>query len=411
MTVRVAVLHPTDLNGHAASGIDSFVRGIVNHAPDDLSITLFGAADISFGRAVNQEMAASVRTNMPRWMPLVQFDSGDSRKTVPLTARYALGLLRAITRGKLREFDVLDFHRMEPALLFWRDRRPKRLVMHQDLSGVLDSHSEIRWQHAPQMYRKLENIVLPTMNQLKLVREDSRDAYTKRFPKLAGRFELTPTFFDSETFSYINDIPKRMQLGADARASLGLTERARVLLFVGRLDKAKNPRLLIEALGAPSLCGVDIHLILIGDGTLRAELSQLVGHGSLQGRITMLGSQSKSNIRRVMHAADIFVLSSAYEGMPIAVLEALACGVPVVSTDVGQLHNLIKDSVNGMLCRSTSAVDFAACIRAALDRADEMRGKNCADSVRRFTADLVLEDTYGSYRELAEHGRLDRSLH
>ena len=59
-----------------------------------------------------------------------------------------------------------------------------------------------------------------------------------------------------------------------------------------------------------------------------------------------LASYSSSDIAKALRAADLFVMSSAYEGMPIAVLEALATGVPVVSTDVGELRLVVRDGVN-----------------------------------------------------------------
>jgi glycosyltransferase involved in cell wall biosynthesis len=400
MTINVAVLYQTDMDGHAAGGIDSYVRGILKHAPSDLRITLIGAADVLSRHALGREMPVQRGFGAAYWMPLVHLDPDGVRRTMPLTARYTAALLCAICAGKLRKFDVLDFHRMEPALLFRWDRRPKRLVMHQDLSGVIHSHSEIRWQHAPWVYRQLERLVLPTFTRLSAVRRPSRDAYATSFPRLAGRIELTPTFFDSEVFFCIDEV-QRLQLRTEIRARLGLAGTTRLLVYAGRLDEAKNPRLLIEALAEPSLRAGDLHLALIGDGQLRPELALLVERLSLQGRVTMLGSQPKKTIQTMLQAGDLFVLSSAYEGMPIAVLEALACGLPVLSTDVGELRNVITDNENGLLCKGRSAAEFAGCIRAALSRADTMRGRACASSVQQFRAEVVLEETYRSYRRLA----------
>ncbi len=76
-----------------------------------------------------------------------------------------------------------------------------------------------------------------------------------------------------------------------------------------------------------------LHLVVIGNGALHREVEAGIATRGLSKRVTLLGALSAANIARWLRAADLFVLSSAYEGMPIAVLEALACGLPVASTD------------------------------------------------------------------------------
>jgi glycosyltransferase involved in cell wall biosynthesis len=133
---------------------------------------------------------------------------------------------------------------------------------------------------------------------------------------------------------------------------------------VGRLDLAKDPWLLVAA-------------------------------------VSLLGSQPATYIRRFLQAADASVLSSSYEGMPFSVLEALASGIPVASTDVGEVRLMITDGCNGRISVDRSPAGLAAAIEDVLSNADAMRG-NCVRSVEPFQPPNVLSRLHRNYREQAQ---------
>ena len=109
------------------------------------------------------------------------------------------------------------------------------------------------------------------------------------------------------------------------------------------------------------------------------------------------------DIRRYLQAADAFVLSSAYEGMPFAILEALAAGTPVASTDVGEVRLMVKDGCNGRISADRSPSGLAAAIDHVLGNAGSMRGLGCVRSVRQFSPQNVLNRLYENHREQVAH--------
>ena len=126
-------------------------------------------------------------------------------------------------------------------------------------------------------------------------------------------------------------------------------ERRKVIVGAGRLTAQKNFPLLINAFHAISNKYPDYTLEIYGDGELKTQLCELVNDLGLNEKVKFLGYVS--NIKEYLQSASLFVLSSNFEGMPNALMEAMALGVPVISTDcpAGGSKNLIKDGENGFL--------------------------------------------------------------
>ncbi len=118
----------------------------------------------------------------------------------------------------------------------------------------------------------------------------------------------------------------------DLRATLGIPGAAPVLCMVGRLVPEKNHAAALEALASPRLRALGAHLVLAGDGPLRDALAQRARALGLGDRFHLLGA--RPDVARVLAAADLFVLTSTYEGHPLSVMEAMAAGKPVVATAV-----------------------------------------------------------------------------
>lgn len=120
------------------------------------------------------------------------------------------------------------------------------------------------------------------------------------------------------------------------------------IINVGRLSKAKNQRLLIDAIEKIVTIGRNVKLIILGDGPLRNDLEAYVKKQSLEQVIHLMGNVD--NAEEYYAQADIFALSSEYEGLPLVILEAMAAGLPIVSTDVGGIRDIVAD--NGILIES-----------------------------------------------------------
>jgi glycosyltransferase involved in cell wall biosynthesis len=155
---------------------------------------------------------------------------------------------------------------------------------------------------------------------------------------------------------------------------LGFSASSRVLIYVGRWDSQKDPLRLLRAFRALLAEDRDIALVLFGDGVLRGELQAFVRSHGLDRRVALSGPRPQPRVADWLRAADLFVLSSAYEGMPMSVLEALGSGLPVATTDVGEVRRVVRPGVNGEIAGSRSVEDLVRAMADCLDRLDLCRG-------------------------------------
>jgi glycosyltransferase involved in cell wall biosynthesis len=130
------------------------------------------------------------------------------------------------------------------------------------------------------------------------------------------------------------------------RRDLGLTDEF-VWMAVGRLEAVKDYPTLLRAMNRTP---ENARLLILGAGPLEKELKKQAAQIGLGWRVQFLGFQP--NVERLMHAADGFVLASRYEGLPMVLLEAGACGVPAVASDVPGTNEVVVDGVNGWMARA-----------------------------------------------------------
>ena len=154
-------------------------------------------------------------------------------------------------------------------------------------------------------------------------------------------------------------------------AGEGRTVRGRVG-FVGRLeDSRKNIALLVEALSICRRDGVNATAYLVG-GTLRPEDRALLEIHGMVGAVTVLPYVERSRLRELLETCEAYVLPSKQEGLCIAALEAMACGIPVISTRCGGPEEFVVDGVNGFLV-GHSAQEMAEKLSVVLSNASLRR--------------------------------------
>lgn len=149
----------------------------------------------------------------------------------------------------------------------------------------------------------------------------------------------------------------------EARRELGIDPDAPVLLFVGHLLASKGVPELVEAFRAIRGSQPRAQLAVIGEGALEGTLAAAAVPG-----MTLVGPKKPAEIARWMAACDVFTLPSHSEGCPNVVLEALACGRPVVGSSAGAIPDLL-DEASGILTRAGDAAALRTALEQALERA------------------------------------------
>lgn len=170
------------------------------------------------------------------------------------------------------------------------------------------------------------------------------------------------------------------------RNKLGLPAEALTIGAVGRLEPEKRFDLLLEV--ATAFRSDALHVLLVGDGKLRAALAERVASLGLTDRFHLLGQ--RSDVRDLLHAIDVYVQTSDTEGVPNAVLEAMAMEVPVVATNVGGTSELMDDGVHGLLVPRGDVAALVEAIRATATDVDSTV-RRVAAARRRVEGELSFE--------------------
>jgi glycosyltransferase involved in cell wall biosynthesis len=402
---KIAILYPSDPAGNAPSGIDSVIRGILKWAPPDLEYTLLGATTDPVARPVGIEVDVKLGQREVRFLPLVAMDARAGRGRVPVVVRYMWALKRYAENIGLSAFNIFDFHRVEPVWLFRQDPRPKNVIVHQDMSIIRDKDCDIGWRHAPWLYERIEHALFSRVDHIFSVRQSAVLRYEKIYPDLTNRFSFIPTWVDASTFYPPTNADDRTYSRAEFRATLGLTDpKTRILTYVGRLDKQKDPLLLLNGFHEALSRLRNLHLVIIGDGVLRQSAEAACKTLNIREHVSFLGVQSPLQIAAALRGSHLFLLASAYEGMPVAVLEALATGLPVVSTNVGEIPLFVRNGVNGQIISNRTPSAMADAIGAALERLELMTGAPCTSSVAEYQPERVLHLLFDNHRRQAANG-------
>jgi L-malate glycosyltransferase len=142
------------------------------------------------------------------------------------------------------------------------------------------------------------------------------------------------------------------------------------LVFVGRFAQIKRPDLFVRTVAEVRRHHPAIRAAMLGDGVLRPEIEALVREMGLQDAVILAGL--RPDVERYVSRSRLFVNTSDSEGLPLSVMEAMACGVPCVVPDVGDLRDLVQDGVNGCVVADRTPEAFAERIAPMLADADRL---------------------------------------
>ncbi|GAA3295643.1 glycosyltransferase [Dactylosporangium vinaceum] len=182
---------------------------------------------------------------------------------------------------------------------------------------------------------------------------------------------------------------------AAVRAEHGITASDFLAVHVANFRAQKNHRHLIRAAARVTAANPAVRFLLAGSGPLQPVVAADLALHRLGDRVRILGPVPRAG--RLIAAADLLVLASHYEGLPVVVMEALAAGVPVVSTAVGGIPDLVRDGHNGLLVPPGSPAALATAILAA---AEPRTHRRLREGAARSAGDVDIARTAEWFEEL-----------
>ena len=189
------------------------------------------------------------------------------------------------------------------------------------------------------------------------------------------------------------------------RAELGLPASAILSVSVGRLDGQKGFDLLMHAMPFLAREFPAFHMAIAGDGPEAERLARMAAERKVTDRVHLLGR--RSDVPRLLAAADLFLFPTRMEGHPFALVEAMAAGVPVVSSSASGIPELVTDGETGRLFRPDDPCDLLDAARRALADLPRMRAMAAAGRAvaTRFTRERMLNETFERFALLTAERR------
>ena len=169
---------------------------------------------------------------------------------------------------------------------------------------------------------------------------------------------------------------------------------ATILLSVGEVNKNKNHRVVIEALG--KLKRKDIYYVICGRGPLSNEYKDLSKSYGIEHQIILTGY--RTDVAEFYKAADVFVFPSFREGLPVAVMEAMASGLPIIATKIRGSSDIVKDGVNGILLEPNDVSGFIKAIETVYkNKINKQISLKNADDAKKFDLLVILKQYKNAY--------------
>jgi glycosyltransferase involved in cell wall biosynthesis len=190
---------------------------------------------------------------------------------------------------------------------------------------------------------------------------------------------------------------------ADIRGELNIPRDVVLLLFLARFTGHKQPLTLIRAFHEAVGQLPGLRLLMVGEGDEKEEGMRLAAELGLEGRVYF--SSFRQDVPDVLAAADIYVLPSLWEGLPIGLLEAMAMGKAVIGTRVDGTREVLRDGENGLVVEPGNVGALAAAILRLVEdrRLRESMGACAVETVReRFNAAVMTKEIENIYKKIAE---------
>lgn len=394
--VRLAIVMPNDPERMRIGGIASFVRGFVKFAPADFELAFIGVtADARLG----QWRWIELEGRPVRFLPLAHGRPG-VRSRIPVALRFAASLARHRRSLQLDGW-IVALHRPGSDLPLRDLRGPMWRVVHLAVEDLRTPGSESRWRRLSRLLNWLEARSFRRMDRIYVVNQAVAERYRDRFPEVARRIRFLPNWADHTIFQPTAE-DQRGAVRDGLAAELSRPLDGPIVLYAGRLEGQKDPVLAARSFAAFHAGRPSAVLLIAGEGSLAPQVRRELADTAAHDAAVFLGPVRRQRLAELMQAADAMLITSAFETGPTVGLEALACGLPVVTTAVGEVSRVVSARGAGFVATDRSPASLAAGLElVAGERSGGLRAAAAAASAP-YHADQALKELYDYTRGLAQ---------
>jgi N-acetyl-alpha-D-glucosaminyl L-malate synthase BshA len=237
--------------------------------------------------------------------------------------------------------------------------------------------------YLPWKFKKIiSKLVIKNAAAVVVLTNNMKDEIKKNYDR---NVLVIPNGIDSEKFKNLSQ--------EKIRDELNIKQNETIIIFIGTLKPVKGVQYLIEAMEILRQKNLDVKLLLIGDGKEKQNLEKLVKKLKLEKHVKFIGKIQNEEIPKYMALSNIFVLPSLSEGFPLTILEAMACGLPIVTTMVRGIPEVVEDGENGFLVEPKNPKEIAEKVLLLLkdDKLREKISNNNKEKAKKYSWENVVE--------------------
>lgn len=363
---RLAIICSTDYKNYPMGGMMSFIIDIIPYLSKDFEITLWG---VSTQNTNESELYLHGEKYSLKIFSKIKL----KKKILPNILRVMFNMRLKAKQIIMEGYDILYFHGIPLSFPFLKkknkDKLPK-VVNH--IHGITNPFAVNRSKIVNNtfminLYNKYRKNVVQRSDLILLASDkQAYRSFIEEFDtNISQKIYCIPNFADPEIF--------KLQDKKEIRKLLNLPLNQDILINTSRLNLQKDPFLLLNAFAyLKNELQNNVMLFLIGDGDLQKDLQQRIEEINMTEHIKLLGRLDRQKIALWLNASDVYVYTSFGNGFPIALIEAAMCGLPIVSTDVTGVHDLVINDHTGYLVKGRDYKDIAAKIKKALENRDKL---------------------------------------
>ena len=343
---KIAILHSGDLGDVSIGGVSQYIQEIIRHE-SNYEVILFGTCEYGtheLGRKYYCELDGKKYIFIP---------VTDNSKS-PLSIYYFLAVHKYFCL--IEKCDVIYAQRMEYILPFWGRKSRMKTVMAVHGSGA---YTKLwRGRAVAVVYNILERIAVNIAGKvivLQMRKEYGVPYYKKRYKHNAYKVFYGKVPLD-ETVFYIDT-----EIKANKENSIFN------IIYLGRIDDNPKRVLLFPQIVQKLLeKHIPVKMTLIGDGPSMPELKQIISENNLEEYFEIKGKiDHGEKLTKLINEGDVAYILSSFEGICMSALECIACGVPVIATDVGDIKEYIKNNENGIIIPNSTEKDIVkSCVES-----------------------------------------------